>query len=38
MQTASSPNLLEDATLLDPLLATDSWQTLITFTREHACA
>jgi nuclear protein localization protein 4 homolog len=36
MQTASSPNLLEDVSLLDPLLATDGWQTLMTFSREHA--
>jgi len=36
MQTASTPNLLEDVTLLDPLLATDAWQTLMTFSREHA--
>jgi nuclear protein localization protein 4 homolog len=36
MQTASSPDLLEDVTLLDPLLATDGWQTLMTFSREHA--
>ena len=36
METASSPNLLENIALLDPLLATDAWQTLMTFSREHA--
>ena len=36
MQTTSSPDLLEDVTLLDPLLATDGWETLMTFSREHA--
>ena len=34
MHTVSSPNLLEDAKNIDPVLATDSWQTLMTFTRE----
>jgi nuclear protein localization family protein 4 len=38
MQTASSQNLLEDVTLLDPLLATDGWQSLVTFARELARA
>jgi nuclear protein localization family protein 4 len=38
IQTASSPNLLEDVIRLDPLLATDGWQTLMTFAREHARA
>ncbi|KAJ7596715.1 NPL4 family-domain-containing protein [Mycena floridula] len=36
MQTVSSPTLLEDPTQLDPLLSTDGWQTLMTFTRESA--
>jgi len=34
MHTVSSPNLLVDAKNIDPVLATDSWQTLMTFTRE----
>ena len=34
MHTVSSPDLLEDAKNIDPVLATDSWQTLMTFTRE----
>ena len=38
MQTASSPDLLEDVTLVGPLWATDGWQTLMTFAREHARA
>jgi len=36
MRTASLPNLLENTTLLDPLLTTEGWQTLMTFTRESA--
>lgn len=36
MRTASSPSLLEDTNQLDALLATEGWQTLMTFTREHA--
>jgi nuclear protein localization protein 4 homolog len=36
IRVASSPNLLADPSLLDPLFATDSWHTLITFTRETA--
>jgi len=36
MHTVSSPNLLEDAKNIDPVLATDSWQTLMTFTRESS--
>lgn len=36
MKTASSPDLLEDVTLLDSLLVTDGWQTLMTFAREAA--
>ena len=34
VRTASQFNLLEDLSLLDPLLATDGWETLMTFTRE----
>ena len=34
MRTVSSPDLLEDAKNVDPVLATDSWETLMTFTRE----
>ncbi|KAE9395934.1 polyubiquitin-tagged protein recognition complex, Npl4 component [Gymnopus androsaceus JB14] len=36
MQVATSPNLMTDPSQLDPLLATDGWQTLMTFTRENA--
>ena len=36
MRTVSSPNLLEDATNIDPILETGSWQTLMTFTRESS--
>ena len=36
MHTVSSPNLLEDAKNIDPVLETDSWQTLMTFTRESS--
>ena len=36
IRAASQPNLLEDAKLLDPLIATEGWQTLMTFTRESA--
>lgn len=34
MRTVSSSDLLEDAKNINPVLATDSWQTLMTFTRE----
>lgn len=34
MRVASSPNLLEDLSQLDPLLATESWQTLMTLVKE----
>ncbi|KAI0079865.1 polyubiquitin-tagged protein recognition complex Npl4 component [Panus rudis PR-1116 ss-1] len=37
LRIASSPNL-DDRAVLDPLLRTDSWQTLMTFTREVAPA
>jgi nuclear protein localization family protein 4 len=36
MRTVSSPDLLEDAKNIDPVLSTESWQTLMTFTRESA--
>lgn len=36
MHTVSLSDLLEDADNLNPVLATDSWQTLMTFTRESA--
>ncbi|KAJ7225887.1 NPL4 family-domain-containing protein [Mycena pura] len=36
MRIVSSPNLLEDLSQLDPLLASDGWKTLMTFTRETA--
>ncbi|KAF9056688.1 NPL4 family-domain-containing protein [Panaeolus papilionaceus] len=38
MNTVSSPKLLEDPKNIDPVLKTDSWQTLMTFTRESAPA
>ncbi|KAF8649760.1 hypothetical protein AX16_005527 [Volvariella volvacea WC 439] len=38
MRVASSPNLLEDTTQLDPVLASDGWQTLLTIARENAPA
>ncbi|KAJ7101003.1 NPL4 family-domain-containing protein [Mycena crocata] len=34
MGIVTSPTLLEDLSQLDPLLATDGWNTLMTFTRE----
>lgn len=36
MRTVTLPDLLENAENLNPVLATDSWQTLMTFTRESA--
>ncbi|KAJ3908182.1 NPL4 family-domain-containing protein [Lentinula edodes] len=36
MQIATSTTLMSDPSQLDPLLATDGWQTLMTFAREHA--
>ena len=36
LRAASSPNLLEDPSILDSVIATDGWQTLMTFTREMA--
>lgn len=38
IRTLSSPTLLEDLTQLDAVLATEGWQTLMTFTRESARA
>lgn len=36
MRTLSNPKIFEDISLLDPVLNSDSWQTLMTFTRESA--
>jgi nuclear protein localization protein 4 homolog len=36
MQTVTSPTLTEDPSQLDPVLQTEGWQTLMTFTLEHA--
>lgn len=36
LRVASSPQLLEDSTVLDSLITTEGWQTLMTFTREMA--
>jgi nuclear protein localization family protein 4 len=36
MHTVSSPHLLEDAKNIDPVLKTEGWETLMTFTRESA--
>jgi len=36
MRTVSSPHLLEDAKNIDPVLKTEGWETLMTFTRESA--
>ena len=36
MHTVSSPRLLEEAKNIDPVLSTEGWQTLMTFTRESA--
>lgn len=38
IRTLSSPTFLEDITQLDAVLATEGWQTLMTFTRESAPA
>jgi hypothetical protein len=37
MSIVTSPTLLEDLSQLDPLLATEGWNTLMTFTRESGC-
>ena len=36
MRTITDPHLLEDAKNIDPVLSTEGWQTLMTFTRESA--
>jgi nuclear protein localization family protein 4 len=36
MRTVSNPKFFDDISLLDPVLNCDSWQTLMTFTRESA--
>ncbi|KAF8898440.1 NPL4 family-domain-containing protein [Infundibulicybe gibba] len=38
IRTTTLPSLFEDLSQLDPVLASDSWQTLMTFTRETAPA
>ena len=37
IEVASSPNLLDNLSVLDKLLHTDGWQTLMTFTKEMGC-
>lgn len=37
IQVASSPNLLNDLSVLDKVLQSDGWQTLMTFTKEMSC-
>ena len=36
MQIVTHPQLLEDVSLLDPVLNSASWQTLMAFTRDSA--
>lgn len=36
MRTLSNPKIFDDISLLDPVLNCDSWETLMTFTRESA--
>ena len=36
VRTVSTPDLLDSATNVDPVLATDGWQTLMTITSESA--
>ncbi len=36
MRSVTSSTLLEDVSQLDPLLSTEGWHTLMTFTRESA--
>jgi len=36
MGVVSAPKLLEDPSVLDPLLTSEGWQTLMAFAREHA--
>ncbi|KIY67449.1 polyubiquitin-tagged protein recognition complex, Npl4 component [Cylindrobasidium torrendii FP15055 ss-10] len=38
LKTVTSPTLLDDPRELDPVLATEGWQSLMTFTRESAPA
>ena len=37
IQVASSPNLLNDLSMLDKVLQSDGWQTLMAFTGEIGC-
>jgi nuclear protein localization family protein 4 len=37
LEVASSPNLLDDLSMLDKVLYSDGWQTLMTFTKEMGC-
>ena len=37
IEVASSPNLLDDLSMLDKVLYSDGWQTLMTFTKEMGC-
>lgn len=37
IEVASSSSLLDDLSVLDKLLHTDGWQTLMTFTKEMSC-
>lgn len=36
MKTVTPPKVEEQSSALDPVLSTDGWQTLMTFTRESA--
>lgn len=37
LEVASSPRLLDDLGVLDKVLNSDGWQTLMTFTKEIGC-
>ena len=37
LEVASSQNLLDDLSVLDKVLYSDGWQTLMTFTKEMGC-
>lgn len=37
LEVASSPNLFNDLSMLDRVLYSDGWQTLMTFTKEMSC-
>jgi len=37
LEVASSPRLLDDLGVLDKVLNSDGWQTLMTFTKEMGC-